>query len=117
MLPDLNLRNPGRFTGRALPRVRVHVFPPPGGIWRCSRNPAAPSPSGLPGALEVAHQNVLRPLALGQPIEVFRCLIVGPLEIAPGALLLDDQNARPEEIDVPRVVVQFRNLSTTLRHC
>ena len=60
--------------------------------------------------LEVADQNVPGPLALAQRIEIRCGLFVRPREVAPSALLLDNQDARPKEVDVPRMVVQLRDM-------
>ncbi len=56
---------------------------------------------------EIAHQNVARAVALGQGIEIPPGLFVGPGKIPPGTLLLDDQYAGPEQVDVAVAVVQF----------
>ena len=55
---------------------------------------------------EIADEDVARTVALGQRVEVLSGLPVRLAEIAPGALLLDDQDARPEEVDEPRPVVE-----------
>ena len=55
---------------------------------------------------EVADEDVARAVALGQRVEVLSGLPVRLAEIAPGALLLDDQDARPEEVDESRAVVE-----------
>ena len=57
--------------------------------------------------LEVADQNVAGALVLGQRVEITPGLLVGLGEIAPGALLFDDQNARPEEVDVAGAIVEL----------
>ena len=46
--------------------------------------------------LEVAHQDVSRAVALGQRVEILSGLSIGLAEIASGALLLDDEDTRPE---------------------
>ncbi len=46
--------------------------------------------------LEVAHQNVARALALGQRVEILPGLFECCRQIAPGALLFDDEHAGPE---------------------
>ena len=60
--------------------------------------------------LEVAHEDVARAVALGQRVEILPGLSVRPAEIAPGALLLDDQDARPEQVDEPRTVVELGDM-------
>ena len=60
-------------------------------------------------SLEVADQDVSRALVLWQDIEIFPGLLVGFVQIASGALLLDDENTRPEQVDEPRAVVQLRD--------
>ena len=57
--------------------------------------------------LEVADENVARPLALGQRVKVAACLLVGSRQIAPDALLLYDQDSRPKEVDEPARVVEL----------
>ena len=56
--------------------------------------------------LEVACQNVARPVLLGQGVEVFPGLTIGEGEIASGTLMLDDQDAGPEQINVTVRVVE-----------
>ena len=46
--------------------------------------------------LEVAYQNVAGMVTLGQCEQIVDRLAVGFLQVAPGALLLDDQHTRPE---------------------
>ena len=57
--------------------------------------------------LEVADQDVARPLALGERVEVAAGLFVGRRQVAPGALLLDDQDSRPEEVNEAAGVVEL----------
>ena len=66
--------------------------------------------------LEVADQDVARFLALGERIEVLARLIVGPGQIASCALLLDDQDTGPEQIDEAVVVVEFRDVRFIARN-
>ena len=49
--------------------------------------------------LEVADQDVARALLLGQGVEIVAGLPVGAGEVAPGAFLLDQQHAGPEQVD------------------
>ena len=65
--------------------------------------------------LEVAHQDEARALALRQRVEILPRLFVGFAEIAPGALLLDDQHARPEQVDEARTVVELRDMGLVSR--
>ena len=44
---------------------------------------------------------------LGQRVEITPGLLVGLGEIAPGALLFDDQDARPEEVDEAGAIVEL----------
>ena len=60
--------------------------------------------------LEVAHQDVARPLALGERVEVLARLRIGSREVASAALLFDQEDARPEQVDVPRTVVELPNV-------
>ena len=60
--------------------------------------------------LEVAHQDEARALAVRQRVEILPGLFVRLAEIAPGALLFDDQYARPEQVDEARTVVQLRDM-------
>ena len=56
--------------------------------------------------LEVADQNVARAVLFGQGVNIRAGLIVGAGKIVPGALLFDDQDAWPEQVDEPRPIVQ-----------
>ena len=72
--------------------------------------------------LEIAHQNVARPVALGQCVEILPCLFEGRLKIAPGAFLLDDQHTGPEKVYEARTIVQLRDMrlvarDTSALHC
>ena len=58
-------------------------------------------------ALEVADQDEAGSLALAQGVEVTSGLFIGGPQIAPRALLFDDQDARPEEVEEPAGVVQL----------
>ena len=66
--------------------------------------------------LEVAHEDVARAVALGHRVEIFPGLPVRLAEITPGALLLDDQDARPEQVDEARAVVQLADMLLVARH-
>ena len=57
--------------------------------------------------LEVAHQDIARPLALGEGVEVHTRLRVALLEVAPAVLLLDREHAWPEQVDVARTIVEL----------
>ncbi len=57
--------------------------------------------------LEVAHQDGARAVALGQRVEILPGLFVGRFQVAPGALLLDDENARPEQVNEPGAIVEL----------
>ncbi|MGQ4809602.1 hypothetical protein NKDENANG_03025 [Candidatus Entotheonellaceae bacterium PAL068K] len=65
--------------------------------------------------LEVADQNVAGAVALGECVEIRPGLIVGAAKVAPGALLLDDQDTRPEQVDKAGAVVQFRHMRLVTR--
>ena len=56
--------------------------------------------------LEIAHQDVAGFFSFGQGVEVFPRLSVGFRQIAARAFLLHDQNARPEQVDVPVGIIQ-----------
>ena len=49
--------------------------------------------------LEVADEEVARFVALWERIEVLERLVAGSREVPPGALLLDEQDPGPEQID------------------
>ena len=57
--------------------------------------------------LEVADQDVSGALVFGQRVEVLSGLVVSAGQVADGALLLDDQDAGPEQVDVPRAFVHI----------
>ena len=76
---------------------------------------SAKSSKGCPHTL--ADQNGTGPVALRERVEVLRRLIVSSGEIASRALLFDDQDAGPEEIDVSRALVQLRDMRFVPRHC
>ena len=57
--------------------------------------------------LEIADEDVAGALVFGQGVEILPGLPVGLAEIATGALLLDDQDAGPEEIDEAGAVVEL----------
>ena len=57
--------------------------------------------------LEVADQNVAGTLILRQGVEVFSGLVIGSVEVAAGAFLLNDKDARPEQVNEPRPVIQL----------
>ena len=65
--------------------------------------------------LKVAHQDVARALAFRQRVEILPGLFASGLQVAPGALLFDEQHARPEQIDEPRAVVQLRDMRLVAR--
>jgi len=60
--------------------------------------------------LEIADEDVAWAVALGQRVEILPGLSVRLAEIPPGALLLDDQDARPEQVDEPRAVVELGDM-------
>ena len=60
--------------------------------------------------LEIAHQDVARTVAIGQRVEILPGLPVRFVEIAPGALLLDDQHAWPEQIDKAPAVAELGDM-------
>ena len=66
-------------------------------------------------APEVADQDIARPFPLGQAVEILPGLPVGDFEIAPFALLLDDQDARPEQVDEPGAVIQLLHMRFVAR--
>ena len=66
--------------------------------------------------LKVANQNVAGPFPLGQAIEILPGLPVGIFEVASLALLLDDQDARPEQVDEPGAVIQLLYMFFVARH-
>ena len=55
-------------------------------------------------ALEIAGEDVTRALRLRQPVVVIQRLVAGALEIEAGRFLLDDQGARPEQVDESALV-------------
>ena len=57
-------------------------------------------------SLEITHQDVAGFFSFGQGVEVFPRLSVGFRQIAARAFLLDDQNAWPEQVDVPVGIIQ-----------
>ena len=65
--------------------------------------------------LEVAHQDVARALAFRQRVEILPGLFVSFAEIAPGALLFDEEHARPEQVDETRAVVQLGDMRFVAR--
>ena len=65
--------------------------------------------------LEVAHQDEARALAFRQRVEILPGLFVRFAEIAPGALLFDEQHARPEQVDEARTVVEPRDMRLVSR--
>ena len=65
--------------------------------------------------LEVADQDVAGALVLRQGIDVGPGLLVGAGEVAPGAFLLDDQDAGPEQVDEPPAVIQLRHVRLIAR--
>ena len=52
----------------------------------------------------------------GQGVDVVAGLLVGAGEVAPGAFLLDDQDAGPEQVDEAAPVVQLRHVRFVARH-
>ena len=60
--------------------------------------------------LEVAHEDAARAVALGKRIEILYVLSVRLAKITPGALLLDDQDARPEQVDEARAIVELGDM-------
>ncbi|MCY4269798.1 MAG: hypothetical protein OXE80_06475 [Gammaproteobacteria bacterium] len=67
-------------------------------------------------SLEVAQQDEARAVALGQGVEVIPSLFPGHIQIAPGALLFDQQNARPEQVDEAGAVAEFGDMRLVTRH-
>ena len=65
--------------------------------------------------LEVAHQDEARALAFWQRVEILPGLFVRFAEIAPGALLFDQQHAGPEQVDEARTVVELRDMRLVSR--
>ena len=65
--------------------------------------------------LEVAYQNVAGMVTLEQREQIVDRLAIGFLEVAPGALLLDDQHTRPEQVDESRTIVQLRDMRLVAR--
>ena len=66
--------------------------------------------------LEVAYEDVPGFFVLRQGIEVGACLLVGVFEVAPGALLLDDEHAGPEQVDEAGIVVQLPHVFFVAGH-
>ena len=66
--------------------------------------------------LEIADQDVAGLLVFREGIEIAAGLLVGLLQIAPGALLLDDQDARPEEVDESARVVELPHVLLVAGH-
>ena len=63
-----------------------------------------------PEGLEVAHQDVARALAVRQRVEVLPGLFVCRRQVQPGALLVDDEHARPEQVDEAGSVAELRDM-------
>ena len=57
--------------------------------------------------LEVADEEVARFVTLWERIEVLERLVAGSREVPPGALLLDEQDSGPEQIDEAVAVVEL----------
>jgi hypothetical protein len=57
-------------------------------------------------ALEVAGQNVSWPLRLREPVVVIKGLVARLAKIETGGLLLDDERARPEQVDEALLVAR-----------
>ena len=66
-------------------------------------------------ALKVADQDVAWPVPFGQGIEILPGLPVGAGQIAARALLLHDQDARPEQVDEPGLVIQLAHMLLVAR--
>ena len=66
--------------------------------------------------LEVADQDVAGAFALWERVEILPGLIVGSGEIAAGALLLDDQDTRPEQVDEPRTIIELGDVLLVARY-
>lgn len=60
--------------------------------------------------LEVAHEDAGRAAALGKRIETLHVLSVSLAEITPSAVMLDDQDARPEQVDETRAVGELGDM-------
>ena len=65
--------------------------------------------------LEIAHQDVARALAIRQRVEILPRLSIGGLQVTPGALLFNDEHARPEQVDEARAVVELRDMRLVAR--
>ena len=65
---------------------------------------------------EVADQQVPGPIALGQGIEVGTGLVIGLVQVAAGALLLDQQHTGPEQVDVAGRVVKLPDMLLETGH-
>ena len=65
--------------------------------------------------LEVAEQQIARPLVLRQRVEVFQRLRPRGGQTAPAALLLDEQHRRPEQVDVAARVVELLDMPLVAR--
>ena len=65
--------------------------------------------------LKVADQDVAGPFPLGQAVEILPGLPVGSGQIASRALLLDNQDARPEQVDEPGPVIQLADMLLVAR--
>ena len=59
---------------------------------------------------EIADEDVAGALLLGQGVEILSRLSVGLVEITPGALLLDDQHAGPEQVDETGAVAELGDM-------
>ena len=65
--------------------------------------------------LEVADQDVAGALVFRQGVNVFPGLVIRAGKVAAGALLFDDQDAGPEQVDVSRPVVQLGDVRFVAR--
>ena len=65
--------------------------------------------------LEVAQQEEPGSVALGKCVEVLEGLPARAGEVAPGALLLDEEHSGPEEVDVPVAVVELLDVGLVAR--
>ena len=57
--------------------------------------------------LKIADQDVARTILIRQGVEVIPGLSVSTLKITPCAFLFDDQDTRPEQVYVPRPIIQL----------
>lgn len=69
-----------------------------------------------PETLEVADQQVARQLGVGKAMEIITRLRVCAVQILAARLVLDQQHALPQQVDVTVLAVEFLHLLLEVRH-